>query len=215
MSIPVYIINLKEREDRLSSVLSEYKDREGFNISITEAIKHTNGAVGLWMTMRRIVESAILNNFAYIILCEDDHVFTEDYGYSQLQNAIEKASLYELDVLLGGASWATDLVKVDEQLFWIKHFSGTQFVVMFRRFYETFLNMEITSSHTVDWAISTMTENKMVLFPFISIQKEFGYSDATQKNNNDGRVTFLFDCAIRKFSQINKAHERINRKQPI
>src|SRR5690606_21502644 len=211
MKIPVYVINLKERTDRLTSILAEFKDKNEYIVRIKEAIKHENGGLGLWLTIREIVTDAAPEDFDHIITCEDDHVFTEDYAYSKLEGAIQKSSLFELDVLLGGVSWATDLVKVDEQLFWIKHFSATQFVVMFSRFYETFLNAEITDANSVDWAISTMTENKMTIFPFISIQKEFGYSDATPRNNTDGRVASLFDRAIHKFSQINKVHERINR----
>jgi GR25 family glycosyltransferase involved in LPS biosynthesis len=47
MKIPVYIVNLKERTDRLKSILAEFKDKDEYNIRIKEAIKHENGGVGL------------------------------------------------------------------------------------------------------------------------------------------------------------------------
>ena len=33
----------------------------------------------------------------------------------------------------------------------------------------------------------------MVLYPFISRQKDFGYSDVTASNNNKGHIEDLFD----------------------
>src|SRR5690606_5959515 len=100
MKIPVYVINLKERIDRLTSILAEFKDKNDYTVRIKEAIKHENGGVGLWLTIREIVKDAIQQDFDHIIICEDDHVFTEYYEYSKLERAIEKSNLFELDVLL-------------------------------------------------------------------------------------------------------------------
>ena len=38
-----------------------------------EACEHTNGAVGLWNSIRKIVQEAKLQEYELILICEDDH----------------------------------------------------------------------------------------------------------------------------------------------
>jgi hypothetical protein len=48
-----------------------------------------------------------------------------------------------------------------------------------------------------------MVINKMVIFPFISVQKYFGYSDVSQGNNDDKEML------NRNFSMANRQLKRI------
>lgn len=77
-------------------------------------------------------------------------------------------------------------------MFWIGKFTGLQFTVVFRKFYDTLLGSELHINDAADFHVSFLSRSKFVIHPFISIQKEFGYSDVTKENNNEGRVERLF-----------------------
>jgi GR25 family glycosyltransferase involved in LPS biosynthesis len=46
-SIPTYVINLREREDRLEHIYNQFSNRPEFNLTIVEAIKKKIGALDL------------------------------------------------------------------------------------------------------------------------------------------------------------------------
>jgi glycosyl transferase family 25 len=62
---------------------------------------------------------------------------------------------------------------------------------------------------TADDKISEMTSHKMVLHPFMSIQRDFGYSDVTQSNNMiPGKITRHFDMAHHRLQACADAYKR-------
>lgn len=55
---------------------------------------------------------------------------------------------------------------------------------------------------------SELTAHKMVIYPFISEQKDFGYSDVTQSNmDNQGKIRQHFAWANRQFEMLRQAEE--------
>ena len=48
---PLYLINLKERPERLIHSLKQFKNKPEFEVNIIEARKHEIGAVGLWQSI--------------------------------------------------------------------------------------------------------------------------------------------------------------------
>lgn len=177
IQIPVYIINLKNRLDRLTSVLGEFHNRNEFNIEIVEAFENTNGALGLWMSIRKVISLAKERGDEIIIICEDDHVFTEAYDKVTLFKSIFKGAYLGADILLGGLLKVNQAIIVDENLCWISEFYATQFVIIYNNFFDSILNEKVDSNITADGKFSEMTSNKYVIHPFISIQQNFGYSD--------------------------------------
>lgn len=77
----------------------------------------------------------------------------------------------------------------------MESFTETQFVIVFEKFYDTILNCEFTRFDSADFKLSALTDNIYCIFPFISIQKEFGYSDVTSSNSEHGRLKKLFSEA--------------------
>lgn len=191
-SIATYIINLKKREDRKQYIQKEFVNKWEFNVSIIEAVKHDKGVLGLWETIKYIIQCAINNNTNYILICEDDHQFTADYSENYFNNCVKEAKKNNADILCGGVSWFEDAIQVTDNLFWVKKFSGTQFVVVFKKFYSAILNAEFNESDSADFKICSLSDKIFFIHPFISVQKEFGYSDATSKNNGTNRVEELF-----------------------
>ena len=210
-AIPSYIINLKKREDRKNHALLEFSSRKEFEVSIVDACEHQDGAYGLWITLSRIIGMQKNKDDNFILICEDDHCFTGEYSTEKLRNAIEHADALGADLLCGGVSWLSNGVMISSEILWVERFSGLQFTIVFRRFFETILNTAFNKGEAADTKLSFLTSKKYCIFPFISIQKYFGYSDVTDWNNRDGRVEQLFANSLKKAGAIKYVTDHYNR----
>jgi GR25 family glycosyltransferase involved in LPS biosynthesis len=192
MKIPTFIINLEKRTDRKAGVLHAFKDHDQFDVQIVTAEENSIGAVGLWNTIQRILAERSDEKDEYILICEDDHQFTDAYTPAILEEGIRMAKALDADILLGGISWCNAAVPVTPKLFWISEFSGLQFTIVFRKFFGVLRSATFGEFDKADFRISTLAKEKFVLFPFISVQKDYGYSDVTEKNGRAGRIDELF-----------------------
>lgn len=97
-------------------------------------------------------------------------------------------------------------------LCWLDTFWGTQFVVVFRSFYEAILNEVFFDTDAADVKLSEMTSNKFVMYPMISHQKEFGYSDVTNTNSEKGyinKITTEAELRIENLVKKSKQYKNI------
>src|SRR5690606_5207902 len=132
--IPTYIVNLKHRADRKEHTIHEFSKHDEFDFQIVRAIEDKRGAVGLWKTIQGIITDVKKRDKEYIIICQDDHTFTDVYNRNNLYKYIKDAQCREADILLGGISWFTDVLHISKSLFWVERFSGLQFMVVFKQF---------------------------------------------------------------------------------
>lgn len=200
--IPTYIINLKERTDRLAHIQAEFADRNEFDISVIEAVRHEKGNLGLWLTVRKIIELAVANDDDIIIICEDDHEFTKHYSKQDFLKNVIEAHDQGAGVLLGGIGDFGSAVRVAENRFWISNFFSTQFTVIYKKAFQDILNEPYDEMVTADGVFSEITGNKMVIYPFISTQKQIGYSDINPSNNRVGRIESLFEETANRLAKI-------------
>ena len=204
MNHPVYIVNLPQRTDRREHILAQFLDRPEFIVHIKEPVVHTIGAVSLWLTLRNIVKEEKEKGSPYFILCEDDHTFTNAYSTELLEKCILRANSLQADVLSGGVSWFSSAMRTDDTLFWIEQFTGMQFTVIYNRFYERLLESPYDDFVVTDFQISKMTLKKWMIYPYISVQTEFGYSDVTKQNNDAGFVGKIFHTAMNRFDVLDR-----------
>ncbi|MBZ4190589.1 hypothetical protein [Niabella beijingensis] len=190
--IRTYILNLEKRTDRQAHVLNEFNGRDEFNIELVRPVKHDIAAVSLWNTIKYILRELVDSAEEHILLCEDDHQFTKNYSKERLFEAIAEAKSLNADILSGGVSWWEDAVPISNKLFWVKKFSGLQFTIIFKKFFSKILFAEFGNMNAADYKISGLSNKSFFCHPFISTQKEFGYSDVTTKNNGSERVEKLF-----------------------
>lgn len=208
MAVPTYVINLRSRIDRKKHIIKEFENRPEFAVEIVEAFQHEIGAIGLWNTIRHIVQDLVPADQEYIIICEDDHRFTDEYNAQLLSDSISIGKSIGADILNGGVSWFKTGIQVSRNLFWIEEFSATQFLIIYKKFYKSIIEANFTIVDNADFLISALSSKKFVISPFISAQKEFGYSDVTSINNDPGRVERLFEetaerlnllCSVRNY----------------
>ena len=201
--IPTYIVNLPERKDRLAHVLEQFEGRDEFSVEVVAASKQKVGAVGLWNTLVGIIEKANRLGQEFVLICEDDHRFTVAYSEELLRECIRIADEFAADILSGGASWVESLFQMTDNLFFMEEFTGAQFVIVFKRFYQTILSIQFSDKDSADLVYSAVAGRKLLIHPFISTQKEFGYSDVTPfYNDRQGYLTDLFNQTANKLDYV-------------
>lgn len=204
--IPVYIINLKDRYERKAHCVNEFKNRTEFEPIYIEAVKHEVGAVGLWESIVNAVKMAVEREDELIIICEDDHLFTQNYSKEYLMQNIVEAYSQQVDILSGGIGGFGCAVPVAKNRFWIDWFWSTQFIVVYEKFFQRILDYQFKEHDTADGVFSALTLNKMTIYPPISIQKDFGYSDVTLINKEDGMIKKLFDTANNRLAMVHNVY---------
>jgi glycosyl transferase family 25 len=106
-----------------------------FHVTVVEAIQHEMGLIGLWYTMKNIIRNLIDLDEELILICQDDHQFTEHYSFDIIKDCIEKGKKLDADILLGGVSWFQSAIRSSKYLYWIEKFSGLQFAIIFKGFF--------------------------------------------------------------------------------
>lgn len=203
--VPVYVINIREREDRKQHIIREFQNRKEFELNFIEASVHPIGAIGLWNSMIRVIKTAQAKEDDIIIICEDDHYFTENYSPNLLFKEITEAYEQGAEVLSGGIGGFGRAIPVGRCRYKVDWFWSTQFIVIFSSFFDKMLNYSFKDTDTADGVISQLAINKMVIHPFISEQKDFGYSDVTRSNmEQKGLIRELFLKSSARIEYINK-----------
>ncbi|MFA6702973.1 MAG: glycosyltransferase [Dysgonamonadaceae bacterium] len=210
--IPTYVINLKNRVDRRKHIEKQFEKKTEFEFNLVEAIPHPIGAVGLWKSMRKTVQIALEQNDEIIILCEDDHTFSNNYSRNLLFRNIIEAEKMGVEILLGGISGFGVAVPTASNLYWIDWYWGNQFIIIFQSLFQRILDYSFKDTDMADLVLSAMTHNKMVMYPFLSIQKEFGYSDINKLNETPGYVNNLFIETDRRLSVVHKINQLYNNR---
>lgn len=203
--ISTYVINLRDRKERRDHITSEFNNKPEFDMKIIDACIHEIGAVGLWNSIIEIVKLAVEDDEDVIIICEDDHYFTENYSSQYLFDNIFLAHEQCADVLSGGIGGFGYAVPIAENRYWIDFLWCTQFIVVYKKMFQKILDYNFKDNDTADGVISVLSNNLVTLYPFISRQKSFGYSDITQSiKDSPNLIIDLFNQADTKLSAVHR-----------
>ena len=202
---PTYIVNRRERADRRAHIQNEFAGRPEFRPAFVEAVENPVGAVGLWQSLCRIVRMARERGERAFLFCEDDHLFTPHYATRYWRDNVRDALRQGADLVSGGVGGFGTAVPVARNRFWVDWFWCTQFIVVTDRLYEAILHHDFAEGDTADGALSRLARQKQVVYPFVSVQKAFGYSDVTAHNNRQP------DEITRFFAEANRRMELMHR----
>ena len=209
--IPTYVINMKERLDRKKHIIAEFKGRDEFDVTYMDACTHTIGAVGLWNSIVRIIRLAIENEDDVIVICEDDHYFTKNYSKEFLIENILEAHEQGADVLSGGIGGFGYAVPIARNRYWVDWFWCTQFIVIFKPLFNKILEYDFQDNDTADGVLSVIARNKMTVYPFLSIQTDFGYSDVTASNDRfKGLISQHFKETDKRLAMVHNISHHFN-----
>ncbi len=177
VTIPTYIINDPERIGRKTHMISQFHGRPEFDVTMIDACQHPLKKIGLWHSIRKAVRMAIENDDDVIIICGDDHEFSSGYTKEFLLKNILEANNQGADYMSCGCSQFGYALPISANRIWTSYVLSIQFIVVYKRFFNKVLDEFFDDDITPDVLLSTMTSNKMLLYPFISIQKDSGGSD--------------------------------------
>lgn len=212
--LPVYVINLKERIERRKHIEEQFHGKPEFELTWIEAVEHPIGAVGLWQSMVKAVQMAEDNEDDIMIICEDDHTFTSAYSKTYLWANMIQANEQGSELLSGGIGGFGAAVPVSANRYWVDWFWSTQFMVIFKPLFQKILDYDFKDTDTADGVLSILAKDKMVLYPFISIQKDFGYSDVTRSNNDvSGLVNHLFQQSDYRLRTIHHVAHKFKQEK--
>lgn len=205
--ISTYIINLPERVERRAHMEEQFQGRDEFDLIWVDACRHELGRVGLWQSICKAVRLAIENDDDVMILCEDDHYFTEHYSRKILMKHISEAYIQGAELLIGGIGGFGSAFPVTHSRYWIDWYWSNQFLIIYKSAYQTILDYSFKDDDTADGVLSKLFFNKMAIHPFISRQKNFGYSDVTLVNQkNPHYIENYFNVADARLIQIRQAY---------
>lgn len=208
--IPVYIFNLPDRVERREHIKAQFEGRREFEPIFVEACLHRIGAMGLWQGIVKAVRMAKERQDEVIILCEDDHIFTENYSSSNFIRNIVGAVEQGCDIMMGGIGGFGVAVPVTNSRYWVDWFWSTQFVVVYHYSFDAILNYEFKETDTADGVFSEIFTRKLTIYPFISRQRDFGYSDITMNNNRENEIDRLFDTASARMAMVDNVRKAYN-----
>lgn len=116
--------------------------------------------------------------------------------------------MQKAEVLSGGVGGFGHATPVGFHRYKVDWFWCTQFIIIFSSFFDKMLNYSFKDTDTADGVISQLANNKMVIYPFISEQKDFGYSDVTLSNmEQKGMIREHFQRANRLMEYIESKKE--------
>lgn len=207
-SLPAYVVNLPERTDRHQHIEREFSGRPEFDLHWVDACRAPRGADGLWQSLLKIIAYADETGESAILFCEDDHQFTPSYDRDRFFAHVAEAARQGAHILLGGIGGFGHWVPVGQNRFWTDWFWCTQFMVVYRSAFRRILEADFGSADVADEFLSRVLPNKMVIFPFISVQRDFGYSDITASNNRPGEIA----CHFRNAERKGETYQRIVEK---
>ena len=156
-AIPTYIINLAKRSDRRTHILKEFANKLELKIKTVKVIEHKNGTLGLWQTVVHITKDLAPRETDYILICEDDHKFTANYNSDKLIDRIKEAKEKNVDVLNGRPSWFTSALPISNNLFWVETFTDAQFIIIFKKFFQTIIKVEFNLGEISEFKMGSLT----------------------------------------------------------
>lgn len=212
-SIKVYCANLPQREERRKHIKSEFISKPEFDLTIVPAIENKdNGSIGLYQTFLSILEIEKHSNDPYFIFVEDDHKFTNSYSLPYLKHSIATADSFGAEILVGGPTFIHLPVQSSQNLFWVRVFNGSQFLVIFKRIFMKYQDIINDKKMILDVSLSEIFNYTFAMYPPISEQKFFGYSDATPSlfENNENYLSNLSSGVNRRMYLLNRLRNIIN-----
>ena len=208
VSLPVYAFNLKSRPDRLANLKKQFADKPEFDVTYIIADKHENGAVGLWQNICKAVRMAQQRGEEVVILCEDDHEFTEHYNRERFVAQIAGAYRQGAELLNGGIGGFGTAVPISPTRYWVDWFWCTQFIVIFAPLFPKIVTYNFLSTDTADGVLSKLSHETIAMFPPISTQKNYGYSDITQHESQTDFQNNIFAVTNERLKTISEVYQK-------
>lgn len=186
--IPTYVIAHSKQHDQRQYIKKEFRNRGEFEVTTVNAIKHPVDSVGLWKSLKKCINMAVSKKEDIIIICSDEHVFSNNYSKDFLVSNIIGAGLQGIELLFGGVGNYGTAVPIATNRYWLENFHSIQFAVFYRPIFEKILKYEFKETDDVDTVLSLLSPKCCVIYPFISKQQDSECSDFSSMGNSHNEL---------------------------
>jgi GR25 family glycosyltransferase involved in LPS biosynthesis len=172
MNIQSYIINLKHRTDRYDHMVTEMKKLPISYEFIDGIIDESKTC---FQSQKKCVQLAKENKLPFILILEDDVIFTNNV-IDVLEQALAEVQTMEWDMLFLGANLQAPATMVSNTLLKLQGAYAAHAYIVHERFYDTILNLPQTCEMDVHYH-NLMSEHDVYMCnPMIAYQLP-SYSD--------------------------------------
>jgi GR25 family glycosyltransferase involved in LPS biosynthesis len=172
MNITAYIINLLHRQDRYDHMVEEMKKLSIPYQFIPGIIDETKTC---FQSQRECVRLAKENKLPYILILEDDAVFT-DQVVEILEQALAEVQTMKWDMLFLGANLQAPATTVSPTLLKLQGAYAAHAYIVHERFYDTILSLPQTCEMDVHYHNLMSDHDVYMCNPMIAYQLP-SYSD--------------------------------------
>lgn len=197
ISIPTYIIPSYEFEQFRSQIPYQFEKKKIFDLKFVSPAQLDSSIESYWRCIKEIVQSAIVSDEDVIVICEDNHSFTEVFSEQSFLRDIINAHRLGAGILCGGIDDIEVAVPIANGMFWISAFKSCSFLLLFKSVFEKILSHSIDCFLTKGDLFRELTSNKIVLFPPISVQTNFQNNNSCPTDSADAMVSSRLDKILK------------------
>lgn len=172
MNIQSYIINLKHRTDRYDHMVNEMKKLPISYEFIDGIIDETKTC---FQSQKKCVQLAKENKLPFILILEDDAVFTDNV-IDVLEQALAEVQTMKWDMLFLGANLQAPATTVSPTLLKLQGAYAAHAYIVHERFYDTILSLPQTCEMDVHYHNLMSDHDVYMCNPMIAYQLP-SYSD--------------------------------------
>lgn len=165
--IPVFLLKSADNKDRLECILNQFNEKAEFEIISTELLEYTV------KNIRLIGQVCLAQEREYIVLCRGDHVFTPTFSSEKLSEITISMKNKKIDLVLGGLGGFETIVPIGENLIWIDWFAYSTMMIISKSICHKIINNKFQEARLDQDLLSTVTINKAVISPYISVPREY------------------------------------------
>ena len=171
--IQAYIINLEDRLDRKLHIVDEMTKLPQVSYEIVSAIRDESKTC--FLSHLKCIQRAKDNNLPYVLVLEDDAIFSEDC-IEIFDRALTEIQTKQWDMLYLGANLNSTAHSITPSLLKLSGAYTTHAYMVHERFYDTILNLKLDFEIDVCYS-KLMNENNVYMCdPIIAFQLP-SYSD--------------------------------------
>ncbi|MCS2221615.1 glycosyltransferase family 4 protein [Bacteroides fragilis] len=206
--IPVYVIDAKERKEQINY---EFKNKPEFELNTIDIYTNNKEPIELWNGIVKAIQIAKEKKEDVIIICRDNHHFTNNYSYGLFMKEVYEAYAQGAELLSGGIGACRQAIPIGFHRYWIDYFQHTLFTIIYDSLFDKILAYKFQENDTADNALSILAHNKMVIYPFISEPVSFENSDTIQNHIEENNlIREYFDYAKNQFKTIEQVSKLNN-----
>lgn len=190
-TIEKIVINLPERNERLSRTKSELKKVfTNTSFTLVEGIRDIPIYKGIAQAHINAVQIAKSKGWRQVLIMEDDIFFPSRFFHKYITEALQNTP-EDWDILLASVYKSKGLIKYNEYWSRTKDFSGLTFYIVNEKVYQAILEFD-KSGHIDRAMVTELKLNCYVINNFVAIQYD-GFSDNTGKEEEYSKLLINFE----------------------